>query len=255
MFRSKLYGPSLLNRAHPSAQGLVSMWIGTPNLSAGRIWYDSCGQNNWTFQSVGQTWASGRLGTPSSVSFDGTNRATMTNPANLKNISPFSMGGWIYQTSQAASYQALYADGSVIGFYMHGGKIDWVTPSDHNGATVIALNTWYHVFFTYDGSVLTGYINGIADYGPTSVASLKTCTGATIGLGGDGASNTEKFTGFMQEWRVYNLSLSSAQVQYVYLESLTGYKSLFRRLYPKGLYGTSSSVYGPFVYGDYGYAY
>src|SRR5262249_22634458 len=85
-------------------------------------------------------------------------------------------------------------------------------------ASAIPANTWTHVALTRSASVLTAYVNGVADPNtgsdPTGLISggcpvfigVDTGTGWTGGLNGF-------FQGQIDEVRVYNRALTAAEVQ------------------------------------------
>jgi hypothetical protein len=105
--------------------------------------------------------------------------------------------------------------------------------SYNNGSslnTVLSLNTWYYVGFTWDGTNLRGYVNGTLD-GTVNAPAVKINTpfnngGLTIGQntmyfpggdenqpsnGGDGIIN-----GYIPTVQIYDRAISVAEIQQNY---------------------------------------
>jgi len=90
-----------------------------------------------------------------------------------------------------------------------------------NGGNTISapadyVNNWVHVVFTYDGSVIKGYINGaLVVQQNYSGGITPTNDDITFGVGYALASN-RYFNGQIDDLRLYNYALSREQVQKVY---------------------------------------
>ena len=82
---------------------------------------------------------------------------------------------------------------------------------DLRGASALTTNTWSHLAATYNGSALTLYLNGVSIGTQAGTGSIATSTGA-LRLGGN-AIWPEWFQGDIDEVRVYNRSLSAAEIQ------------------------------------------
>ena len=41
-----------------------------------------------------------------------------------------------------------------------------------DSGSILELDTWYYLAITWDGTEVTGYLNGSADFGPTAYANL-----------------------------------------------------------------------------------
>jgi hypothetical protein len=73
-----------------------------------------------------------------------------------------------------------------------------------------SVGTWQHIAFTFDGTTVRGYLNGVqqlATSAPGSVASRNT----PVRLGVDGASN-QGFKGRLDDVRIYNRALTAAEI-------------------------------------------
>jgi hypothetical protein len=88
---------------------------------------------------------------------------------------------------------------------------DTNTPLDARGVSQLALNVWTHVALTFDNTTLRLYVNG-AQVGTRAVAGpLLTSTGA-LRIGGNSVWG-EHFAGRIDEIRLYNRALSTAEIQ------------------------------------------
>ena len=80
--------------------------------------------------------------------------------------------------------------------------------------TVLSLDTWYHAFFTWDGSNMRPYVNGVIDATPKAKVTALDDTAAQVEIG------TRAGGGFMagsfgEVW-IYNRVLSAAEILYIY---------------------------------------
>ena len=84
-----------------------------------------------------------------------------------------------------------------------------------SGNTSLALNTWYHVAGTWDGSVVKIYLNGVLDASPTARAGPIGTDTRPVYLGGR-TGNTDTLNGVLDDVRLYNRALSAADINMVY---------------------------------------
>ena len=88
-----------------------------------------------------------------------------------------------------------------------------------NGSTNVALNTWYQVVFTYDGTTVRLYVNGVAEGNEFPYAHTGTLdvTGSNYSFGND--SNLGKdFIGTLDYTYLYNRTLSATERAQLYRE-------------------------------------
>ena len=79
------------------------------------------------------------------------------------------------------------------------------------GTASLALNAWTHLAVTYDGSNLRLYVNGTLVRTTAMSGSMAASTGV-LRLGGNSVWG-EWFSGLMDDVRIYNRALSTAEVQ------------------------------------------
>lgn len=166
------------------------------------------------------------------TALSGKSPAAQSFTSNYINVSCFnapnvttniSMTAWIYPTAlptfgtiiakrnlttNATDY-AFRTQGNRLGFYYKDGAGNWRPSTISSGPTTLAINTWYHVAVTYDGSTIKFYINGSLD-------STISCTwapycglvpnSAPLGIGG--WSGNEFFSGIIDEVGIWNRVLS-----------------------------------------------
>ena len=85
------------------------------------------------------------------------------------------------------------------------GKLTFYDGSAKNGATTITLNTWHHVAWVRNGSVLRGYLDGVLDYYNGAYGSSAVSPGSTAPYVGtkDYAINSDYGTpGYLSDLRV-----------------------------------------------------
>ncbi len=54
------------------------------------------------------------------------------------------------------------------------GELAWEIPMTWWSGSTIDTATWYHMALSWDGSEVTGYLNGALDFGPTPYFELDT---------------------------------------------------------------------------------
>jgi hypothetical protein len=199
--------------------GLVGYWDAANTKSypgSGTTWNDlSSSKLTGTFNGT-ITYSSG------SLTFDGTSGYVTAN--DLGNLSTWSCEAWAYKTASTAglptficnAYPGInnkvnFALGHVstnstwgCGFY----DGTW-----HYSPTITpSLNTWYHVAGTYNGAVLSLYINGVSQGTPTSYVGTPTSSTAGIRIGRRW-DNPEYFTGKIAAVKIYNRALTEVEIQ------------------------------------------
>jgi hypothetical protein len=135
--------------------------------------------------------------------------------------STFNTNGSIYNRRTAdntggVTMQPYNTSGNIICYFYIGGI--WVSV-----ATSIALpvSQWGLITYTYDGSTIKAYVNGIPA-GSTSVSgTINNPTSPLVQIGKNVTSATT-FNGLIDEVRIYNRALSASEVQQLYLSSGVG---------------------------------
>ncbi|UVS81642.1 LamG-like jellyroll fold domain-containing protein [Actinokineospora sp. UTMC 2448] len=168
---------------------------------------------------AGAAWVAGRTG--GALSFDGVDdMVTVADTPALRATTALTVSAWVRPTGGAdwrtvvmkeraggLSY-ALYSDnaaGRPAG-YGRVGAVDVAV----TGPSALPTATWTHLAMTYDGSALRLYVDGVLVSTEIIGGSLATSTGA-LRLGGNAVWG-EYFVGAMDDVRVYNRTLTAAEI-------------------------------------------
>jgi len=189
---------------------------------------DTSGNNNdgiLTNMDPATDWVNGKLG--KALSFDGADSyVDCGNNANLDITDKISILLWLKpnvvgeggpnagpvckaEVGVDWSWQLRYnapGGGNYMGFQFNG---------DPEGSTWVSVKQnlspgeWYHIAGTFDGTTLKCYLNGI-DKDTTQISAIKSGN-STLFIGQDGWGNI--FNGVVDEVKIYNKALSSAEIQ------------------------------------------
>ena len=192
--------------------GLITIGAGGSQTSVG-----TCGVGGTTAWGVG---ASGKIN--SSLNFDGTDDYVDAGTAPMFNFinNPFSLSAWIKPTNTVAyhnimgkggfwandEYQMYIKDGNLFNYVAIGGT-RYNTP-----AYPVSNGIWYHVTGVYNGSYIVMYVNG-AFFGQTAVSNLNLNNTTAFRIG---SGNSDRFTGQIDNVRVYNYALTGEQIKLLY---------------------------------------
>ncbi|MDI1315851.1 cadherin-like beta sandwich domain-containing protein, partial [Flavobacterium sp.] len=151
------------------------------------------------------------------LNFDGTNDFVTGSIAQLPTgNSSRTMEAWINPSSTQTGTIFNYGSNSTnnrSGILYASGKLYYVgqgTSNDLSGAIVLPTGRWTHVAATFNGTTLKLYVNGVLD---VSGAKTFNTIGTTFRLGTRIGGILEPFDGSIDEVRVWNISLSQAQIQ------------------------------------------
>jgi len=182
--------------------------------SSGTTWTDLSGNGNNGTLVNGPTYSNAAGG---ALVFDGTDDYITTNYRFPTGNLPKSFSVW-FKINSTTDRGWIVAGGSdtssqAFGLFRGGGGADLLFHG--NGAAFdmtfnVAQNTtdWYNVTISYDGSVVSGYVNGQLDV--TKSVALATSS-ATVHLGRR-KNATDPFEGNISVFQVYNRALSAAEV-------------------------------------------
>ena len=125
---------------------------------------------------------------------------------------------WIYRTA-TSNLQ------TIVGNYQNG--LQFLLRLDNNkasfwsgnnsiytnavGTSSIAINTWYHVAGTWDGSTIKIYVNGVLE-GSTSFSGNFGNSTNEVRIGGGLDNNTENFEGLISSVRIWNITRSQTEI-------------------------------------------
>jgi len=229
------------NWVNPSASliptnGLVSYWSFDDALSGTVIDSGPGGNDGTVFGPTATTGVKSLPGT--AYSFDGTsNFIDAGSDASLSPTEAITVGAWVKITGAPGSGRMIIAKGGDIEQYAislsaankfrphlkvaacPGGVTcygtGWIYP---DGSMTPAIDTWYYVVETYDGSTLSLYVDGALDSSwviNQSIDYVSTANSLRIGnLQGVGYY----FAGAIDQIRIYSRALSAIEVTNIYNE-------------------------------------
>lgn len=221
-----MFGSLVVGSSEPTAEAWWKL-----NETAGTTAADSAGSGfDLTLQSDASTrTVAGVIGT--ALHFDGATDQAKRNAATVTD-SAGSIVAWVRPTSTAAAAAILAScdEASTTRYFsvfmQAGGYLGYSQRNNDTydactGNTVMPVNEWAHVAVTSDGSTIKGYVNGV-------VQTLTWTSGANNGdWFGDTADRDnltlaarqrttvdQRFTGDMDDVRVYASELTPAQIAY-----------------------------------------
>ena len=210
------------NTVPPPSAGLVAAY--SFNAGSGSVLVDISGNANQGTIS-GALWiTTGRYG--SALSFDGTNDFVTVGDSNSLDLTTtFTVEAWVYPTQFGGTYggwrtvlikeqpnQLTYglwanSDTSRPSFHVYLNDGDYSV----RGTAQLPLNAWSHLAATYDGITELLYVNGVL-VGSRAVAGSAPISANQLRIGGSSVWG-EYFRGRIDEIRMYNRTLSQAEIQ------------------------------------------
>jgi hypothetical protein len=203
--------------------GLLGEWL--MNEGTSTTVHDSSG-NGVTMTLSGSPlplWVPGKHGT--AIKFDGSNNY-LTSPSAkmLPSGSTMTVSGWVKLTtnkswSTVMAHEWTAKNGSWDLFTDSTGRATFgvYDTSQHNSAfNGLVPGVWYNIVGTYDGSNANVYVNGVAGT-PASAPGITLDT--TSGTGATTISQnpgTSVMNGIIDDIRIYNRVLSTAEIQQLY---------------------------------------
>ena len=188
--------------------------------ASGTTVVDASGKANTGTISGATRTTQGRFG--KALSFDGVNDwVTINDSASLDLTSGMTLEAWVYPTVNMSQWATVVLKeqpgGGLYELYANGDQSQPLTSVTVGGRSKVLsggpwllANQWTHLAATYDGTTQRLYVNGIQlaqrpQTGPIQVSS------SPLRLGGNSVWG-EFFKGRIDEVRVYNRALSSAEI-------------------------------------------
>ena len=143
---------------------------------------------------------------------------TVPHSTSLNLAANFTIEAWVNYSGinstivDKGNYDFLFqlnANGNAnkLGFYDRGGAV-WIYSTDP-----VPQNTWTHVALTRNGNIITFYINGLASGSGTATGISQDALPMNIGRQQPSACQCNFFNGQMDELRIWNTTLTQAQIQ------------------------------------------
>lgn len=175
---------------------------------------DSSSSNNGTY--TNPDWGTdGKFGRYGKFNASTNNRRVDFGSNSSLNLGSMTLETWIYLTAdQPANEGEFFAKkssgGTAFKFNVDQGtrKLRFTTNVDLISSTALALNTWYHVAATNDGSTGKIFIDGVQDVSG-SMSPAVDSSGESLKLGAHAIDSNSGFRGQLQHARVSNSARSS----------------------------------------------
>lgn len=227
--------------------GLVGYWKFDEGTNSGAI-LDLSGYNNTGLRSgTGAIWSSSDKASlafqnPNAMQFNGLNdHVTVPDHASLDLSGTATLSAWVNwgsaigtdddslidktQSSDSASYRMYLinsgSDAGKFGFYNG--------TSAATSVTTVSRGTWHHLAVTLSGSTALYYLDGVLD--ATRSISLGSANNGPVLIGTDTQLGTRHFNGSLDDVRLYNRTLSAAEIE-----------SLYNGFYANGDSGTATTT-------------
>ena len=128
-----------------------------------------------------------------------------------------TLEAWVYPTSVSSAWRDVIYKGN-DNYYLEGTSSSSSRPAMGGtfgaplyGTTALIANTWAHLAATYDGATMRLYVNGVQVASRTQTGAIATSTNP-LQVGGDSIYG-QYFAGRIDEVRIYNRTLSVAEIQ------------------------------------------
>lgn len=177
------------------------------------------------------------------ASFNGSSSSYISTPnsSSLDLTGSFTLEAWVNPTSLATLPKGVISKGGLLGtFLKYGVRIltnGRITINTNGAQRIISrasnpvlINNWTHISCSYNSvsSLFSIYINGMLDTSATVASAAPTTNSDSLFIGISGSSTP--FSGKLDEVRVWNRELSSAEVALYFRTSLTASSGIYSGL-------------------------
>jgi concanavalin A-like lectin/glucanase superfamily protein len=152
--------------------------------------------------------------------FNGTSAlVTIPDTTSLHLITAMTLEAWVNPSALTSVWQDVIYKGNDNYFLEATSPSSWpvaggtfgATGVEMHGTAALTANTWTHLAATYDGAMLRLYVNGTLVSSAPRTGSLAVSANP-LQIGGDSIYG-QYFAGTIDEIRVYNVTLTAAQIQ------------------------------------------
>lgn len=210
-------------------------WWSFETIKSGQVIDGSGYGNNGTV--IGATLEPGLEQLGNALSFDGNNDYVVSNSnIGINGNNPLTLEGWVRPDTVGAAHKVIFgigynaADTGRLAIRQYQSK--WRIYSYYSGAgkdidTGVAVTAdWQHIVLTYDGDKFRFYKNGVLGFTGSSVTLQIIDDEVVIGTYRNYANAFYNFPGLIDEVRIYERALSTAEIQKHYVEGLEKHNNL-----------------------------
>ncbi len=202
--------------------GLVAHW--EFDETSGSVAADSSGNGN-SGTATNHSWNSdGRIG--GCIELDGSfDYVTVTNSSSLQISGQITITAWV-RADTVSSQHCIVGHGPtgslVQNTYLYAWSSTWLAGSN-NGSDVYTQSSatagdWTHLASVYDGSQWLLYVNGVLVDTTTSSQGAINVSGGRWTIGAPSGQSGRFFDGLIDDVRIYNRSLTAADVDALYVD-------------------------------------
>lgn len=166
---------------------------------------------------------SGYVVIPDSNTLDVSGKATFE--AWMKPLSPTQAGRSYCVINKSLAYHFYSSDGG-SGNGKHRIALSIQPVGGCIAATACEVGQWCHTVISFNGVKITVYVNGKKDNECSAAGAIPIST-AVVHLSAC-PGETDPFSGYLDETRIYNESLSQTQIQQLYAEGLKTHQNLVK---------------------------
>jgi hypothetical protein len=162
--------------------------------------------------------ASGQFG--NAFAFDGSSGAVRVADSGIGLSSPFTLEAWVNPTDTSGTHVIIGKEDSYL-LAVKAGTLQYTIMTAGTGSWVdtglpVSTGSWSHVALVYNGTTVTGYVNGVADSTPDTDpdggAVTQNSNPICIGNQGTQCDGSSYFNGSIDEVALYNVALSASQI-------------------------------------------
>jgi glucose/arabinose dehydrogenase len=193
------------------------------------------GFNEGTGTAVNDASGTGNHGTTASTSWapmgkfgsalnftTGTSQVTVPDSNSLDLTTGITLEAWVNPSGLAGTWRTVVfkQTGSGMAYSLYAandsnrplGQVEIGGERNVIGTAALPLNTWTHLAATYDGATQRLFVNGAQVASRSQTGSAVVSTGV-LRIGGNSIWPAERYRGMIDEVRVYDRALSTAEVQ------------------------------------------
>lgn len=211
------------NEARAVAGTLLDTYLAF-NEASGTTASDSSGNAHTATLTGGATWVTGKQG--NAVSLDGSSGYVSLPAGIVGDIGDFTIAAWVYWNG-SQNWARIFDFGNNVDHYMYltprsgSGTVRFSTTANGGygeqvitGTAALPSSQWVHVAVTLSGTTGTLYVNGSAAGSNTALtlAPFRMGTTAQNWLGRSQYSGDPRFSGMIDEFRIYRGALTASQI-------------------------------------------